>query len=247
MIKLRLSHKSATGKTRKDSQHIKMESSAYQNAICWNNEGVTHFESGNYEEARVMFREALEAIKVSMAESNQESSNTCGSDVRFQWSANGPIHAELNLPVPAASNFIFRRALVIFTRSDTQSTADLPEESTAIIYNMALSYLLSGFLTNCSNLLDKARNFLDIVVAIRQRRSESAKLDGGCLLDTAICNNLGWLHEEFCDYGVAQQCYEEVSVRLGALKHSGFVEKQDSDGFIMNLVVNAHPNMAAAA
>ena len=224
-----------------------MESSAYQNAICWNNQGVTHFESGNYEEARVMFTEALEAIKVSMAESNQGSSNTCGSDVRFQWSANGPIHAELNLPVPAASNFIFRRALVIFTRSDTQSTADLPEESTAIIYNMALSYLISSFLTNCSSLLDTARKFLEVVVAMRQRRSESTKLDVECLLDTAICNNLGWINEEFCDYRAAQQWYDAVSTHFVALNHSGFVEKQDCDGFITNLFGNAHPNMAAAA
>ena len=226
-----------------------MASSSYQNAICLNNQGVTHFENGNYEQARLMFRQSLEGIKISLAECDAErSSNTSGPRVGFHWSMNGPLHADLNIPAPAAPNFIFRRALVIVLPSDDfLPVSDLPQESAAIIYNMALAYMLSGFLTNCSSLLEKGRTFLEIALVMRQRRSEPAKLDSERLLDVAICNNLGWINQEFCDYDTAQQCFHEVSDRLGPLHDSGLLDKQDCEGFITNLVLDAHPNMAAAA
>lgn len=230
-----------------------MATSSYQTAICFNNEGVAHFEQGNYEQARSMFRKSLEVIKITLAERTNatdasSSSNISGPSVGFAWSRNGPLHADLNLPAPAAPNFIFCRALVIVPPSDDfVPQTDLPQESTAIIYNMALAYMLSGFLTNCSSLLEKGRKFLEIALAIRQRRSESAKLDGERLLDVAICNNLGWINQEFCDFETAQQCFHEVSARLGPLHDSGHLDKQDCEGFIANLVLDAHPNMAAAA
>jgi tetratricopeptide (TPR) repeat protein len=230
-----------------------MALSSYHTAICFNNQGVTHFEQGNYEQARSMFRKSLEGIKVALAERSADASNNVsgasGPCVGFGWSKNGPLHADLNLPAPAAPNFIFCRALVIVPPSDDfLPQTDLPKESTAIIYNMALAYMLSGFLTNCSSLLEKGRKFLEIALAIRQRSgSEPAKLDGERLLDVAICNNLGWINQEFCDFETAQRCFHEVSARLGPLHDSGHIDKQDCEGFIANLVLDAHPNMAAAA
>jgi hypothetical protein len=225
-----------------------MAPSAYQKAITLNNQGVAHLESGNYEQARLVFRDSLEGIKLSMDDQapsfhNNGSSQTVG----FQWSNHGPLHSDLNTPVPGVSSFIFRRALVILPPPDAHSTADLPEESTAIIYNLALAYMLSGHITNCSSLLEKSRKFFEVVVAMRKRRSECDKLDGERLLDTAICNNLGWLNTEFCDYIAAQHCFQQVSTRLVSLSLAGFVEKQDCEGFITNLVVDPHPSMAAAA
>jgi hypothetical protein len=225
-----------------------MVSSAYQKAITLNNQGVVHFESGNYEQARLIFRDSLEGMKLSMADQRPSfESNGSSQTVGFQWSKHGPLHSELNIPAPGASSFIFRRALIIVPASDAHSTADLPEESTAIIYNVALAYMLSGHITNCSSLLEKSRKFFEIVVAMRKRRNECDKLDGERLLDTAICNNLGWLNTEFCDYTEAQHFFEQVSTRLVSLSLAGFVEKQDCEGFITNLVVDPHPNMAAAA
>ena len=225
-----------------------MSSSSYHQAICLNNQGVSHFESGNYERARLLFREALEAVKASMAEFTQSDGQNAGPSVGFSWSKNGPLHAELGLPIPAASNFIFRRALAIVPSREVPATsAEFTEECTAIIYNLALAHMISGFLTNCSSLLDRSRKFFEIVAAMRQRRSESAKLISEQLLDTAIYNNLGWINEEFCDYRAAQQFYHEVSARLGSLNHSGFVDQKDCEGFITNLVLDAHPDMAAAA
>jgi tetratricopeptide (TPR) repeat protein len=226
-----------------------MSSTIYNSAVSLNNQGVVHFERGNYEKARTFFREALEAIKLSM-NGVQQALYLRGSkpSVGFQWSKNGPLHAELNLPVPAGTSFIFRRALVIVPVSGVVGVnAELQEESTAIIYNLALSYVISGFIGNCSDLLEKARKFFEIVLAMRQRRNEATKLDGERLLDTAICNNLGWLNEEFCDYKAAQECYHQVSARLIFLSRSGFLDKNDCEGFIANLVLDAHPSMAAAA
>ncbi|KAI2502065.1 hypothetical protein MHU86_12384 [Fragilaria crotonensis] len=225
-----------------------MASSSYQNAIRLNNQGVLQFENGNYEHARLLFREALEAVKISMAAFSESDGANAGPSVGFGWSKNGPLHAELGLPIPAASNFIFRRALVLLPSCEVLPTrAELTEESTAIIYNLALAHMISGFLTNCSSLLDRSRKFFEIVTAMRQRRTESAKLISEQLLDTAIYNNLGWINEEFCDYHAAQQFYHEVSARLGSLNHSGFVDQKDCEGFITNLVLDAHPDMAAAA
>jgi hypothetical protein len=225
-----------------------MASPSYQNAICLNNQGVSQLESGNYEQARLLFRESLESIKVTMAEFTQNESNAAGPSVGFTWSKNGPLHAELGLPTPAASNFIFRRALLIHYSSESSlARSELTDESTAIIYNLALSHMMSGFLTNCSSLLERSRKFFEIVAVMRQRRTEPDKLVTEHLLDTAIFNNLGWINEEFCDYNAAQQFYHEVSARLGSLNHSGFVDQKDCEGFITNLVLDAHPDMAAAA
>ena len=127
------------------------------------------------------------------------------------------------------------------------ANADLTEESTSIIYNLALAHMISGFLTNCSSLLERSRKFFEIAAVMRQRRTESAKIVTEQLLDTAIFNNLGWINEEFCDYNAAQQFYHEVSARLGSLNHCGYVDQKDYEGFITNLVLDAHPDMAAAA
>lgn len=226
-----------------------MTTSITDKAFSLNNQGVAHFENGNYDQARTLFREALEAIKLGMAGLNTDAeTSSSASNVGFQWSKNAPLHADLNLSVPAEASFIFRRALIIVPMAnESPRPSSFHEESTGIIYNLALSYLVSGFLMNSSSLLNKARKFFEIVVAMRQRRNESSKLGGERLLDTAIWNNLGWISEEFCNYDVAQECYQQVSNRLVALSNSGAADKHDCEGFITNLVSDAHPKMAAAA
>jgi hypothetical protein len=213
---------------------------------------VQHFESGRFEQARDNFREALEDIKRSMADvkkSGNSLNHATDSSCGFQWSRNAPLHAELNLTVPAGASFLFRRALVIVPISRIpHPMTDLAGESTAIIYNLALSCLIFGFISNCSKLLRTAVKFFEIVLAIRHRKTGvSVKLREEVLLDTAICNNLGWIHGEFCDYDLASQYFQQVSSRLMTLSQGGFVDRQDCEGFITNLMSGAHPNLAAAA
>jgi tetratricopeptide (TPR) repeat protein len=225
-----------------------MSSPNYQKAVATNNEGVKHFESGNYQQARDMFRHALECIKSSMVDSQKAVNSTKSSPSNgLYWSKNAPLHSELNLSAPAGSSFIFRRALIIVPLSSHQLVSDLSEESTAIIYNLALSCLIAGFISNCSKLMRTGAQFFDIVLAIRQRKNESDKLSEEIFLDTAICNNLGWLHEEFCNYEKAQEYFQHVSSRLVTLSEGGFLDKQDCEGFITNLMLDSHPTLAAAA
>jgi tetratricopeptide (TPR) repeat protein len=227
-----------------------MSSSNYQHAVLMNNQGVQHFERGQFEQARDNFREALEAIKGSMVDAKPTvSSHTTNASCGFRWSSDAPLHAELNLPVPAGASFIFRRALVIVPVSNIpQPMTDLSEESTAVIYNLALSCLVLGFVSNSSKLLRTGAKFFEIVLAIRCRKSESVKLGWEeVLLDAAICNNLGWIYGEFCDYALATQYFEQVSSRLNILGHGGFVCRQAYEGFITNLISGVHPHLAAAA
>jgi tetratricopeptide (TPR) repeat protein len=221
----------------------------YQDAISLNNQGVKQYERGNYDEACSIFRSSLETMKAFMAscKGSDEQRTIEGENVAFLWSSNGPLHVDLQMSSPSSLNFIFRRALVIVPESDKHQACDVEIECSAIIYNMALSYHLSGFLFNCSSLLEKAKRFFEIVVALRRKRMTSSKLDADILFEAAIYNNLGWIHGEFCDYDSAEMCFHEVCVRIGSWNHNSLVDKQDCEGFLENLIVDVHPNSAAAA
>jgi tetratricopeptide (TPR) repeat protein len=221
----------------------------YQEAISLNNQGVRQYEKGYYEEACSTFRESLETMQAYMAahKGSKEQGSTGVESVAFLWSNNGPLHAEFQMSSPSPFNFIFRRALVIVPELEHRNTMDVEVECSAIIYNMSLSYHMSGFLFNCSSLLDKAKRFLEIVVALRRKRMTSSKLDADCLFEAAIYNNLGWIHGEFCDYDSAEMCFYEVSARLGSWRENCLVDKQDCEGFLENLIVDIHPSSAAAA
>lgn len=224
-------------------------SESIQKAILTNNQGVRQLESGNFDCAREMFRDALESLKLAISRNTQTvaAGEDTSSSNGFQWSKNAPLHAELGLPAPAGSSFIFRRALIIVAVSEALPNGDLTEESTAIIYNLALSCLTSGFVSNSSKLIGTSQKFFDIVLAIRQRKNESNKLTGEVLLDTAICNNLGWIHGEFCNYQAAGEYFQQVSSRIVTLSQFGQLNEQDCQGFIMNLMLESFPQLAAAA
>lgn len=226
-----------------------MSSTSVQKAILRNNQGVKHFESGNFDCAREMFRGALESIKLAVASNRERPSDGADTPSRnaFRWSKNAPLHAELGLPEPAGSSFIFRRALIVVAGSGEQPNTDLAEESTAIIYNLALSCLTSGFMRNSSKLLRTGQKFFEIVLAIRQRKCESKKLTGEVLLDTAVCNNLGWIHAEFCNFEAAKEYFQQVSSRIATLSRFGQVDAQDCQGFITNMMLETLPQLAAAA
>jgi len=251
----------------------------YQKAILLNNTAVYQVENGNYEKARLLFRDALKALRSSTVEEyspegqQQQSSSSCCDNnnpvckrnrLHFEWSRNAPLHAELNLPSPTPdTSYIFRRALFLTDResnnnnNSSSSTVlktkcllhhnDTVEESKAIIYNLALSYLLSGFININSSLLEKSRQLFEKIIYFilcssddnvdpkKKCPDKMQKSNNDYLLEAAVCNNLGWLNEEFCNYQLSQACYNEVYHRMEILIRTGCLERQEWKGFIENL------------
>eukprot|EP00542_Grammatophora_oceanica_P017235 CAMPEP_0194047910 /NCGR_PEP_ID=MMETSP0009_2-20130614/26139_1 /TAXON_ID=210454 /ORGANISM="Grammatophora oceanica, Strain CCMP 410" /LENGTH=223 /DNA_ID=CAMNT_0038693667 /DNA_START=125 /DNA_END=796 /DNA_ORIENTATION=+ len=222
----------------------------YNKAISLNNKGVSQIEKGTFDDARKSFRSALDAMRSAVIQSQEEikdkTDNTSAGDaaVVFQWSSNAPLSDGSTSPI--GSSFVYRRALHIIQAQVGDRATGFPEESAAIVFNLALSSHLIGLQTNNSSMLEKALQFYEIANNIRQRKNEEHKLLGEQLLDAAILNNQGQIYHEFIEYGSAQRCFDQLSSRLVTLSRGGFLEQKDSEGFILNLMIQA-PSLAAAA
>lgn len=213
----------------------------YSEAIKLNNQGVALLSKGHFEDARHYFRDALDVIKSLLLASKDtfDYQQQDGLSVGFQWSSNAPHYfTDIN-------SFVFGRALIIVPSSGC-SKHGYPEESTAIIYNIALGHHLLALERNCSNLMSKALKFYDIAKEIRRRKKESMKLEGEKLVDAAILNNIGQICIESFDYDNARRCFDQLSDRLLSLNRSGFLDANDCEGFMLNLLLE-EPNLAAAA
>lgn len=222
-----------------------MALSPYRRAVLLNNHGVHQLEHGNFHEARDIFLSAMEEIKLFCLDSKSVTNvNPC-----VRWSRNALLLGELSAPDLAPSPFFFRRALAIV--SDLAPSPDLVVESVVIIYNCALSLLVDGFVTNTSNNLTISRRLFEIAIAIQEQdlvfhhQSQPEQV----LLHAAMCNNLGWIHGEQCNYEHAAHCFHIVVSSLSAMNQSALqrLDPQDSQGFIMNLFWCVHPYGAAAA
>ena len=140
--------------------------------------------------------------------------------------------------------------MIVSTSSGRHLQNDFHEESTAIIYNIAQCQLISGFLTNTSMRLAKARSFYRIVCDLRNNRRDdfSPNIHVMNLLDVGVCNNVAWLYEQFCNFNEAREYYQQVPVRLVyTLRRTGDVDQEDCDGFIENLMLDSFPSAASAA
>lgn len=269
----------------------------YQKAILLNNTAVYQIENGHYEKACNLFQHALRTLhnsKVNMRNSQHGSQNTtCGelgckrSRIEIQWSRDAPLHSELNLLTPSPdTSYIFRRALFLTNRNNGENLrttaiekrgvlapCNMDQESKGIIYNLGLSYLLSGFVSNNSVKLKKARQLFEKMVhsilnSSMNNKNKSSNKDylhssdekfiinntdkgnNDYLLETAVYNNMGWLDEEFCDFHLAQVCYNEVFHRMEYLIQNGFLKYQECEGFMENIErvdLDNHLNAAAAA
>jgi len=148
----------------------------YQEAIRVNNLAVHQFEKGKYEEARLLFRDALRALRnssINEKRSHFTDDNRSGkrSNIEFKWSKYAPFHSKLDLPTPTPETpYIFRKALLIEESSikKTMLTTSInyivDEEIKAIIYNLALSYLYSGFVNRNPTLKKKARQLFAKII-----------------------------------------------------------------------------------
>jgi hypothetical protein len=173
------------------------------------------------------------------------------TEVSLCWSTDAPLQNELGIPTPELVGFIFRKALMIVsTSSGRHLQKDFHEESSAIIYNIAQCQLISGFLTNNSMRLAKARSVYRIVSDLRDNRREyfPPNIHVMNLLDVGVCNNVAWLCEQFCNFNEAREYYQQVPVRLVyMLRRTGDIDQEDCDGFIENLMLNSFQRASSAA
>ena len=227
-----------------------MDASPYQLALIFNNHGVHQLESGNFHGARRMFLGAMEEIKLSCPRETPGLANRItNAKPRVKWSKNAQILGDMNTQIMWSDSFVFRRALVMEPIPDEHLPShDFEVESTVIIYNCALSLLIDGFATNTSNLLTLAKQLFEIAL-IRETDARSRNQPNQEFLHAAICNNLGWIHGELCNYDFAAYYFNGVVGSMSMMDQSALerLNVHDSQGFIMNLFWSVHPYAAAAA
>jgi hypothetical protein len=215
----------------------------YRTAVNLNNQGVSLLSKGNFDAACNSFKNALDAIKsvvTVVSTTNVDHQQEVELNVGFEWSTNAPLHFS------DVMSFVYRRAMIIVSSSG-YSERGYPEESTAIIYNLALSFHLSALERNCSSLMNKALKFYQIAEAIRNCSIVSKKLEeGDRLVDAVILNNMGQICMECFDFGNAQRCFSQLSAKLVALSQRRSLEHNDCEGFMLNLLLK-EPSLAAAA
>ena len=210
-----------------------MNATIHAQLIKLNNMGVDQFQCSNFQSAYALFRMALETMELASKGKQEFQSASVG----LQWTRNPPRH------IDEQTHFVFQRALVIvFNKSNSCSA-----ESTAIIYNLALSAHMKGLITNSSALLEKALQWYQIALSITQRKEEDRKLWGEKLLDMGILNNISQIHCEFFRFDPAQTYSDEMSSRLISLMQSGTMDQDDCEGFIWNLRMGESLTLAPAA
>lgn len=228
----------------------------YTSAIIENNNGVIAMEAGDYESARMCFRRALNVI-IEAVRTRQLPPIGRPS---LHWSENAPLCSNQRKSLKKEDTatvshlpFVYRRAIVIVTDSthwydnDQQYTNmeyNYAEESSAIVFNLALSCHLFALSENRSEILQRAVKFYEIANEIRQKNC--LHMD---IIDLALINNVGQAQHEFCNYGLACQCFGMMLNRLKVLNNEGLVymlSQCDRDGFLMNGMLE-QPTIAAAA
>lgn len=215
---------------------------SYINALIQNNSGVVALEKGDFSNARDSFRKALDILTEIIAR-KELSQSSCA----FQWSRNAPVFSTS----AAQMTFVYKRALLMVPSENSVDDAtrnndmEFGEESSAIVYNLALSYHLMGLSANRSDILERAMNFYSICNNIR-KANNGGKMD---IIDLALLNNVGQAQHEFCNYSTARECFDLLTKRLQLLNNHGMIallERCDCDGFVLNAMLE-EPTMAAAA
>jgi len=220
-----------------DHHHISVDydttelSHYYQKAIVLNNTAVYQFENGNFDKARIIFRNALKELRNgtilldstnnsercsldSSCDSNTTTTTANNNRFRFRWSKCAPMTSD--------NTVIFRKALFLY-HSDTNkwgyNNNNMKEESKAIIYNLALSYLLLGLQQDNNNnnkrslLFQKSRQLFQKIIHFTE---DSSKEQNSCSKERntkeiiverhnsrretipTICNTtMSWFNEEF--------------------------------------------------
>jgi len=214
----------------------------YSSAIAYNNQGALHLQHGRFLNAAKSFHSALDTIKAAMDEPANDNDDATTSTVSFEWSEDPNPH--LKLPQEESEeSFVYRRALVIHSSQTAppQSEDGFVEESTAILYNLALAYHLYG-LQSRSRYLHTALRFYELAFGLRH--SQSTVVNIHVLFDLALLNNLGQIHHEIFNFDKSLQCFVHLSEELQSQQE--LMDRQDYMGFLQNLTLQA-PSAAPSA
>ena len=238
--------------TSPDRNQFEMSSLPYQHAIILNNKGVQQLEFGNCHLARALFLEAIESIKVTARPGSRDIHSKKSSCNSFSWSENvavGVCHTDY-----ACCSFLFRRALYIvpISHDEDECCSTLVAESASIIFNLAMSILIDGFVKNQSRLINSSIGMFEVALAVRDDDNfplPSLTSNHLVNLHSVIYNNLGWIHRQLCNYDLAVNSFHFLHQFLACMTKSAWeaLDLQDCEGLIANLVCNAQLIVAAAA
>jgi hypothetical protein len=239
----------------------------FNKAVNANNHGVASFESGRFEEAKDTFERSLTMMREAIMEASKETlllpirrSAPNNSSEELNWSEmpNRVSHsAGCKRPrgdhISCSSSFFFQRA-IIMEPTIRRSADEYGEETSAVVYNLALACHCMAIEQNSDAMLKRAVQFYKIAHSIFVHRSGGQarpKDKSGMVM--VIMNNLGQLHyDRMLEYNIAERCFQRLlnglrgeQQRCGKPTRNGFGE-EDFRGFMLNVMLE-RPLLSAAA
>jgi tetratricopeptide (TPR) repeat protein len=228
----------------------KPHSEMYLEAVRLNNRGVSLIEAGRYDDAKLKLQLAIKTTQA-LAQALQSDPNVVPrppKNIRYRWGQHAP------LTCSETKYFIFRRALsIVPLSSEDLGISTCRAESTAMLFNLGLSFHLAGthyMKTNrvYSLFLLRALECYRVAFSMRQKHHTDAsgkKLAREALFDLGLSCNLGDIHCHFMDYDEAAKCFGRISETLGQNRDS--LSSEDVTVFCLNLASFSMPRMAGAA
>ena len=219
-----------------------MTDSKYATSITLNNQGAQHFQNGCFLKAVQLFHLALDTLSDAMvldhtddSEDDVEAMNSLEKTaVTFEWSSKPSSQQNDD-----EETFVFRRALIMLPTRSTPiklSEEGYADESSAILYNLGLSYHLHG-LKGHSQFLHTAISFYEFALEVAETRIHN-------LFGLAASNNLGHVHHEMFNFERSLQCFAHVFEELQCVSQP--MDACDYNGFLLNLTLEA-PSAAPSA
>jgi hypothetical protein len=246
---------------------IMSSSVTFNKAVNANNDGVASFESGRFEDAKDTFERSLAMMREAIMEASKESlllpirrSAPSKSSEEFHWSEipNRVSHAGCKRPrgdhISCSSSFFFQRAIILMETTIQRSAEEYGEETSAVVYNLALACHCMSTEKNSDAMLKRAVQFYKVAHSIFVHRSGGQPRPKGKRgMIMVIMNNLGQLHyDRMLEYTIAERCFQRLlnglrdeEQQCGKHTRNGFGE-EDFRGFMLNVMLE-RPLLSAAA
>jgi tetratricopeptide (TPR) repeat protein len=231
----------------------------------FNNDGVSLFESGLYDEAITEFSKGLTLVRQILALQGDDQAVEAAADsweTSAEPASHSPSYHFHKMQDPEAMDecgekeevlsdepFIFRAPLYIQSRpTDHTSYTYYVKSSFMLLYNLALTHqlsALSGYNTQVR--LQKALNLYELAYNIQA--TENIQLT--VLQVMAIANNLGQIHTALGDEEKSRMCFQHLLGYIMFLSACGDCDSlKQMEGFISNvmhlILVGASAPAAAA-
>lgn len=239
----------------------------FNKAVNANNNGVASFESGRFDEAKGTFEKSLTMMREAILEASKEAlllprrrRAPSNANEEFHWSE---MPTRVSHPagfkrprgdhISCSSSFFFQRA-IIMEPTIRRSADEYGEETSVVVYNLALTCHCMAIENNSDAMLKRAIQFYKIAHSIFVHRSGGqarAKDRSGIIM--VIMNNLGQLHyDRMLEYNIAERCFQRLlnglrgeEQKCGQPTRNGFGE-EDFRGFMLNVMLE-RPLLSAAA